>query len=367
MASPAYRFSRRLADQPADSAGRRWFVKEAADAAAGGGDLRAELLARALFASGGVVVRPTLDLTGSTATITGPALGITFDGLAPLLADPGGAGVELDLDTLGNAYADGTHRIVLWPDLVTTERTFTTPEVGVRDPQGNVVETVQPEPVTYDLVERLGGIRLREGTTVASGEVLLATVEKAGGTWSNLEPAGGPPSLRSQLDPDDPGDVGYLASGSGTTQALDLLVYQAGAFRPGRPRRGKWQRPASTWTLSPDDHETFLYLDGVDVEYALDDIPTGFRFAVFVAPGSGSITIARTGSGAISYVSTDRVIGNGATSITLPERCFAILERTSGDTFAVVIVRSGIPAGGTTGQVLAKASGDDFDVEWVTP
>jgi hypothetical protein len=27
----------------------------------------------------------------------------------------------------------------------------------------------------------------------------------------------------------------------------------------------------------------------------------------------------------------------------------------------------GIPEGGTTGQVLAKASGDDYDTEWVTP
>lgn len=26
-----------------------------------------------------------------------------------------------------------------------------------------------------------------------------------------------------------------------------------------------------------------------------------------------------------------------------------------------------IPSGGTTGQVLEKASGDDFDVEWATP
>ena len=27
----------------------------------------------------------------------------------------------------------------------------------------------------------------------------------------------------------------------------------------------------------------------------------------------------------------------------------------------------GVPAGGTAGQVLAKASNDDYDTEWVTP
>lgn len=34
---------------------------------------------------------------------------------------------------------------------------------------------------------------------------------------------------------------------------------------------------------------------------------------------------------------------------------------------AVSAVAEGVPAGGTTGQVLSKASGDDFDTQWSTP
>lgn len=38
----------------------------------------------------------------------------------------------------------------------------------------------------------------------------------------------------------------------------------------------------------------------------------------------------------------------------------------SGSAGAAGPMGPGIPAGGTTGQILAKASGDDFDFEWIT-
>jgi hypothetical protein len=219
MASPGYRFSRRLEDQPADSAGRRWYLKEAADAAVGGPDLRAELLARALFTTGGVVIRPTLGLAGSIATITGPALGVTLDGLAPLLADPDEAGVDLDLDDVGSGFADGDHRIVLTPTPVVTPRAFTTPAVSVRDPQGNVVQTVEPETIVYELVERLGAIELLEGDTPEDDEVLLALVTKTASVWSDLEPAGAPPRLRARLE--DVFDVDVAGRQDGYVLAWD--------------------------------------------------------------------------------------------------------------------------------------------------
>lgn len=39
----------------------------------------------------------------------------------------------------------------------------------------------------------------------------------------------------------------------------------------------------------------------------------------------------------------------------------------AGETGATGATGPGVPAGGTTGQVLVKASGDDFDTEWATP
>lgn len=39
-------------------------------------------------------------------------------------------------------------------------------------------------------------------------------------------------------------------------------------------------------------------------------------------------------------------------------------QRFNGSAWTALVA---VPPGGTTGQVLAKASNDDYDVEWVTP
>lgn len=231
MSSAAYPFATRLADQPADSSGRRWFLKELSDAAAGGADQRAELLARALVQTGGIVLRPTLGLVDETATLTGPILGITEDGLAPLLVDPTGDGVELDLATLGAAFADGTHAIVLRPTPVLVAQPFTTPEVSTRDPQGNIVATIPSEAVVYQLTERLGALALIEGVSIETTEVLVATVAKAGSAWSSLAPAGSPPRLRARVE--DLADVSTLGRADGYLLAWDEGTEQHIYVPPG--------------------------------------------------------------------------------------------------------------------------------------
>lgn len=220
MSNPAYRFSIPLATQPADGAGRRWFVKEAIDAADGGPDLRAELLARALLSSGGVAIRPaSLDLAGAIATVTGPVLAISSDGLAPVVLDLEGAGVALDLDAAGGALGDGVHAIVLRATPVTTSVGFTTPEIAVRDPQGNIVETTDPAGVTYALFERFGVLAIIDGETPAPDEVVVARVTKTGSAWSALEDAGPPPRLRARLE--DLEDVDTTARADGFLLAWD--------------------------------------------------------------------------------------------------------------------------------------------------
>ena len=219
MADPSYRYSVRLADQPADSAGRRWFLKELVDASDGGPDLRAELLARALFQTGGIVLRPTLGLVGSIATITGPVLGITEDGLAPLLVDQAAAGVDLDLDALGSTFADGTHAIVLRATPVLEAQAFTTPAVSVRDPQGSVVSTIEGESVSYQTLVAYGELDLIEGTTPAATELVIATVSKAGASWTTLAEAGVAPRLRARVE--DLADVSTLGRADGYLLAWD--------------------------------------------------------------------------------------------------------------------------------------------------
>jgi hypothetical protein len=227
--TPSYRYSTRVEDQPVDAAGRRWITRQLVDAAVGAADGRAELLAFALFSSGGIVLRPTLSLTDPDATLTGPILGITSDGLAPLLVDAGGAGVTLALDELGTGFADGTHAIILKGVAVTTSSAFTSPDVPVRDSAGNVVETTAGESLTYQLRTAFGELQLKEGTTIADDEVLVATVTLSGGVWSALTEAGAAPTLRARLE--DVADVdttgrldGYLLSWDAS---LEKHVYVA--------------------------------------------------------------------------------------------------------------------------------------------
>jgi hypothetical protein len=237
MATPTYRYTANLADQPVDAAGRRWYVKEWHDAVARALDLRAELLAQALVRTGGLITDPTLDLSGSTATITGPVVGLTLDGLAPVVADQAGAGVALALATLGSGFADGTHSIVLRATATTEAEAFTTPEVVARDAQGNVIGQTTSETVTYSPRTALGVLVLIEGTTLADGDVLVATVVLTTGTWSALTAAGTPPILRAQdlniRDVDTDTTVTVADAGGGIRATDDALVTLPSGVRSG--------------------------------------------------------------------------------------------------------------------------------------
>jgi hypothetical protein len=239
MAS-TYRYSSSLASQPGDPAGRRWFVKEYLDETVEALDLRAELLARAAYASGGVAVGPSsVSLDAATATIEGPIVAITEDGFAPLIADPSGAGVELDLADLGDALGDGTHAIVIRAVPVTTTIPFTTPEVPLRDQQGRIVETTAGASVSYTVRRSLGILTLIDGVEPDGAEAIVATVEKSGSAWSNLAAAASPPLARSSLAAIVELDSNHVAAESelgATYRATDDLLLELG---PGFPRGWK--------------------------------------------------------------------------------------------------------------------------------
>jgi hypothetical protein len=237
MATPTYRYTANLADQPVDAAGRRWYVKEWHDAVARALDLRAELLAQALVRTGGLITTPGLNLASNTATITGPVVGLTLDGLAPVVADQAGAGVALALATLGSGFSDGTHSIVLRATATTGSTAFSTPEVVARDAQGNVIGQTTSEAVTYSPRTALGVLTLVSGTTLASGDVLVATVSKSGSTWSALTAAGTPPILRAPdlriRDISTDTTVTVADAGGGIRATDDALVTLPSGVRRG--------------------------------------------------------------------------------------------------------------------------------------
>jgi len=156
--------------------------------------------------------------------------------------------------------------------------------------------------------------------------------------WAELSTGGGGGDL-GDLDDVDLATLapGYTASANNTTAARDLLWYDGSNWVGGRPRRGKFRFTTTAYTLQPEDHDVFIYSQGGNIDFALADFPTGYSFGLYVTSG-GSITVGRTGSGSISFVSNFPGIG-GATSITIPAGTYAWFSRTAGDVIFVNVVR----------------------------
>ena len=270
-----YTYAAPLMDQPADSAGRRWYVAQWHDAVAQALDARAELLSRGLVRWGGITRPPlTYDLTAGVVTLTGELVGITGDGAAPLHL-PGGTHV-LDLGAAGSGLPDGTHTVVLAAVPVTTSVAFDTPEVPLRDAQGVIVEQVEGQSITYQPRARLGALDVVEGQVGSAGSyAVVAYVTLSGGTWSGLTPA----HVRPAYHADDARPLDVAGSLSITNRHNGALLVATAAATitlpddsaPAFVRRGlRFQvlndTASDTVTLDPDGTATLQTRGGlVDV------------------------------------------------------------------------------------------------------
>ena len=195
---PTYKWFTAYAGLTADSNGLIWFSASVFDEIFAALEKRTELTAQALFSAGGVITPGSTSLASGVVTVTGPRYGITMDGLAPLLVDPLGAGLDIDLTVDGAAFADGTHLIVMVATAQTAATNFDTPARAVLDSSdGSYVSTASSENIDHNVTQYLGALALRESTTTpASNEVPVATVDLATGTWSNLAQVDTKPILR---------------------------------------------------------------------------------------------------------------------------------------------------------------------------
>ena len=202
MSQPSFRWSTLVGQLPTDASGRRFFTAHLFDVLNGAIELRVESLLEQLFATGGVTTLQSLDLVGSSVEILGPVHGIAGPEYplvrTPVLLDPLGQGVSLDLATEGAQFGDGTHLICVSALAEEENFTFTTPVIASRDESGAIIAETQEEDVTYALRRYLGMLVLREGTTALELDAPLATVEKSGSSWSSLTRLD-PPRLRAGL------------------------------------------------------------------------------------------------------------------------------------------------------------------------
>ena len=197
MGTPARRYSTDIGALTRDTSGLLWLVHQHVGRTGEALDYLVELVMLSVYSAGGVITAAaTLDLTGTVVTVTGPHFGVTKDARTPVVFDGAGDGVTLDLAAF-DAFADGTHTVVVRATPVTTNVTFDTPARVVRDTSGNVISTVASESITHAMTSTLGVLTLVDGTAIADADVPVATVAKTGSSWASLTATGSAPTRRT--------------------------------------------------------------------------------------------------------------------------------------------------------------------------
>ena len=118
--------------------------------------------------------------------------------------------------------------------------------------------------------------------------------------------------------------------------------------------------------------------DGVSPTISSESITGGHRLTITDAQGETTVDVmdgadGQNGSpGADGYSPTASVSKSGSTAtITITDKAgtttATVSDGTNGINGQDGAPGVGVPAGGTTGQVLAKKSGTDYDTEWQTP
>ena len=95
-------------------------------------------------------------------------------------------------------------------------------------------------------------------------------------------------------------------------------------------------------------------------------VDTNYQFIAKITYNDGSVTFDTEARPTTSLIQDDILNGNGTYEVVIGE----FIHKTDGtianlvQIMHVIFGGSGVPAGGTTGQVLKKKSGTDYDTEW---
>ena len=95
-------------------------------------------------------------------------------------------------------------------------------------------------------------------------------------------------------------------------------------------------------------------------------VDTNYQFIAKITYNDGSVTFDTEARPTTSLIQDDILNGNGTYEVVIGE----FIHKTDGtianlvQIMRVICGGSGVPAGGTTGQVLKKKSGTDYDTEW---
>jgi hypothetical protein len=194
-----------------------------------------------------------------------------------------------------------------------------------------------------------------------------------GGSWNFTTNTGTPPSGWSVVAPPNPVNPVYMSTSIINSSSSTALVWSAPGqiFRPGTPGAAATIAVGTTTTGAAGSSASVNNSGNAYAAVFNFTIPRGDVGATGATGATGSpgtaatIAVGTTTTGAAG--SSASVTNSGTSSaavfnFTIPRGDTG----ATGPTGATGATGAGVPTGGTTGQILAKNSGTDYDTSWVT-
>lgn len=194
-----------------------------------------------------------------------------------------------------------------------------------------------------------------------------------GGSWNFITETGTPPSGWSTVAPPNPVNPVYMSTTIVNSSSSEAYVWSAPGqiFRPGTP--------GTAATIAVGTTTTGAAGTSASVNNSGNDYAAVFNFTIPRGDTGDTGPTGATGSpGAAATIAagttTTGAAGTSASVTNSGTSSAAVFDFTiprgdtgaTGPTGATGATGAGVPTGGTTGQILAKNSGTDYDTSWVT-
>jgi len=192
-----------------------------------------------------------------------------------------------------------------------------------------------------------------------------------GGSWNFTTNTGTPPSGWATVSPPNPVNPVYMSTSIVNSSSSATLVWSAPGqiFRPGTPGAAATIAVGSTTTGESGSSASVTNSGNsyaAVFNFTIPQGPVGATGATGATGSTGAAATIAVGSTTTGAAGTSASVTNSGTSaavfnFTIPRGDTG----ATGPTGATGATGAGVPTGGSTGQVLAKNSGTNYDTSWI--
>lgn len=204
-------------------------------------------------------------------------------------------------------------------------------------------------------------------------ESATAPSTPSGGSWNFSTNTGTPPSGWATVSPPNPVNSVYMSTSIVKSSSSATLVWSTPGqiFRPGTPGTAATIAVGTTTTGASGSSASVTNSGNsyaAVFNFTIPQGPVGATGATGATGSTGAAATIAVGTTTTGAAGTSASVTNSGTSsaavfnFTIPRGNTG----ATGPTGATGATGAGVPTGGTTGQILAKNSGTDYDTSWVT-